>query len=164
MPYPEAGVDISDANAVEADVRSGKTFYSIAPPKKTGTLDLSEHQNAEATNVGATNDTAKTGYYTAVVAAGTIISASITLTKRSMVVVVSIVLIPSGSKSTSIQRTLNVDKETTISPVNFGATNLYAHVQYGTEVLDAGTYTYKVIAGVNLNVYGSAIKIVAVTV
>ncbi len=35
---PPVGIDISDADAVEADVREPKTFYSIAPPKKTGTM------------------------------------------------------------------------------------------------------------------------------
>jgi len=35
---PSAGIDISDADAVEADVKAPKTFYSIAPPKKTGSM------------------------------------------------------------------------------------------------------------------------------
>jgi len=36
-----AGPDISDADAVLTDVKSGKTFYSIEEPKKTGTRFVS---------------------------------------------------------------------------------------------------------------------------
>lgn len=32
------GVDVGDADAAVADVKDPKTFYSVAPPKKTGTM------------------------------------------------------------------------------------------------------------------------------
>lgn len=39
MPvYPTRGVNISDADAAVGEVAAPKTFYSIAPPKKTGTM------------------------------------------------------------------------------------------------------------------------------
>lgn len=38
MGFIKLGVDISDANAAVSDVISPKTFYSLTPPKKTGTV------------------------------------------------------------------------------------------------------------------------------
>jgi hypothetical protein len=38
MGFHSLGVDISDSNALAAQVLAGRTFYSVAPPKKTGTL------------------------------------------------------------------------------------------------------------------------------
>lgn len=35
---PKKGTDVSDADAGVGDVRTGKTFYSVAPPRKTGTI------------------------------------------------------------------------------------------------------------------------------
>jgi hypothetical protein len=37
---PKGGVDVSDANALVGEVLAGATFYSVAAPKKTGTLAL----------------------------------------------------------------------------------------------------------------------------
>jgi hypothetical protein len=34
------GVDISDADAIVTDVKIAKTFYSVAAPRKTGTMDF----------------------------------------------------------------------------------------------------------------------------
>ena len=36
--YPAPGVNVSDAEALVTDVIDPKTFYSVAPPKKTGTM------------------------------------------------------------------------------------------------------------------------------
>lgn len=36
--WGQGGVDVSDANAVVGGVMAGETFYSVLPPKKTGTL------------------------------------------------------------------------------------------------------------------------------
>lgn len=36
--YPAPGVDVSDADAAVGEVKSPKTFYSVAAPRKTGTL------------------------------------------------------------------------------------------------------------------------------
>lgn len=33
-----AGVDVSDADALETDVKAGKTFYSVEAPRKEGTM------------------------------------------------------------------------------------------------------------------------------
>lgn len=40
MSYPPQGlgVNVSDADAAVGDVKSGKTFYAVASPKKTGTM------------------------------------------------------------------------------------------------------------------------------
>lgn len=40
MSYPPqgTGVNIADADAIEGDVKSPKTFYAGSPPKKTGTM------------------------------------------------------------------------------------------------------------------------------
>lgn len=35
---PDLGIDVSDADALVGDVKDPKTFYSVAPPKKTGTM------------------------------------------------------------------------------------------------------------------------------
>ena len=51
------GTDVSDANAAVGDVKTTKTFYSVAPPKKTGTLDQSD-----ATAVAGDINSGKTAY------------------------------------------------------------------------------------------------------
>lgn len=38
LDVSKAGIDVSDADALVTDVKAGKTFYSVAAPKKTGTL------------------------------------------------------------------------------------------------------------------------------
>lgn len=38
LDVSKAGIDISDADAAVGDVKSPKTFYSVAPPRKTGTM------------------------------------------------------------------------------------------------------------------------------
>jgi hypothetical protein len=61
---PPVGIDISDADAVEADVKVPKTFYSIEPPKKTGTMptvtldpDLNDYpEGYHAGNPGGLSD------------------------------------------------------------------------------------------------------------
>lgn len=50
-----AGTDVADADAAVGDVKDPKTFYAVAPPKKTGTM-------ATVTIVAA-NDNYPTGYH-----------------------------------------------------------------------------------------------------
>jgi len=80
---------IADADAAVGDVRNGKTFYAGAKPKKTGTADLSEHQNSEATDVGVSTEAGYTAYYDTVADGATVLSASITTTERCCIVVVA---------------------------------------------------------------------------
>lgn len=49
------GIDISDADAAVGDVKSPKTFYSVATPKKTGTMPT--------VAIVAANDTYSAGYH-----------------------------------------------------------------------------------------------------
>lgn len=44
-PQGGAGLDISDADAAVTDVKTAKTFYSVAPPKKTGTYTAAPAQD-----------------------------------------------------------------------------------------------------------------------
>lgn len=48
------GTDISDADAAVGDVKSGKTFYAGAEPKKTGTLTLFAQSLSEASWTSST--------------------------------------------------------------------------------------------------------------
>jgi hypothetical protein len=126
---------------------------------------LSEHADAEATTVGATTATA-TAYYSTVSPGETILSASITLTKKSMVVVIALNINRYSSKVADIKRSGVVKtKETTISAANFTISAAYAHLQYATEILDPGTYTYDLVLTYtsSIAIYGACIKIVAVT-
>jgi hypothetical protein len=169
MPYPEAGVDISDADAVEEDVRQGKTFYSIKPPKKTGTLVLSEHVDSEATDLGGTASASTYYCYSdSVNNGGTILSASVTLTRKCMVVVVAFVCVHGISyKCTDIKRgAVTVTKETVATGAPFAYSSGYGYLQYASEVLDAGAYTYSLVNTYGATIYaaGAVIKIVAVTV
>jgi hypothetical protein len=127
---------------------------------------LSEYANAGNTVSGTTQTTGTPVYYTGVPAGGNVVSATITLSKKCMVVVTSLVVIDSSSKVTDIQRGgVNKTKGTLISNANFGPASFYGHLQYATEVLDAGTYTYNLVNTSSSTRYigGAAIKIVAVT-
>jgi hypothetical protein len=128
--------------------------------------ELKEHADGEATVVGASS-ASQTTYYDAVANGGTIVSAQITLSKRCMVVVVSLCVLLYSAKATDIQRDgVNKTKETILSPSNFAIGGKYGHLQYATEVLDAGTYTYSLVntSGTTQYVFGAAMKIVAVEV
>lgn len=52
-----AGVDVGDADAAVGDVKSPKTFYSVAAPRKTGTM--------ATRTLSPNNDTVLAGYYAA---------------------------------------------------------------------------------------------------
>lgn len=126
---------------------------------------LAEHANAENSDVGAsfTNQ----GTYSDVFANGaTLVTQSITITKQCCIVVVTLNINNGSTQKTQIQR-VGVDKtkETTVSAIKFAVEAQYGHLQYATEILAAGTYTYNLVntSGGNLNVYGSAMKIVAVS-
>lgn len=56
-PKVDAGVDVSDADAAVGDVKESKTFYSVAEPRKTGTLPTK--------TLSAANETVEAGYYAA---------------------------------------------------------------------------------------------------
>lgn len=141
--------------------RRAKTGFQ-AP---SGVVVLAEHQNAENTRVDATGP-AGDYYYTAHANGATIVSQSITTTKRCCIVVVTVVVHVNSAQKTQIQRG-GVDKttETTISAVNQGVNTGYIHLQYASEVLDAGIYTYSLINtfGAAMNCVGGVIKIVAVS-
>jgi hypothetical protein len=127
--------------------------------------ELAEHADSEATRSVASATTGNT-YYSLVSAGSTVVSASITITKRSLIVVVSLAAIEQYSnKKTDIQRGgVNKTKETTVSPLHFAVISTYGHLQYATEILNPGTYTYNlVVTSGPINCYGAAIKIVAVT-
>jgi hypothetical protein len=126
---------------------------------------LSEHANAGNTVRGATAASGADVYYSNIVPNGNIVSATITLSKKCMVVVTSLVIINSSSKATDIQRGgVNITEGTTISSSGFAIYGYYGHLQYATEVLDPGTYTYNLVntSGASRTIYGAAIKIVAV--
>lgn len=56
MPvYPKLGTDISDADALVGDVKDPKTFYSVAEPRKTGTMPT--------VAIVAANDNYPAGYH-----------------------------------------------------------------------------------------------------
>jgi hypothetical protein len=57
--HEEGGTDISDADALVSEVKSGKTFYATAEPIKTGTLALNnpsvyDEDDAFSAQVGTT--------------------------------------------------------------------------------------------------------------
>jgi hypothetical protein len=141
--------------------------FPVRLPSYVAAGVLSEHADSENTMVGGTSSsTTHNLIYNTISSGGTVVSASITLTKKCLVVVVSLVVMVVNYQRTDIVRGGVIKtKETIISPANF-VTNYptYAHLQYATEVLDPGTYTYSVVntAGVTLSFYGAAIKIVAV--
>jgi hypothetical protein len=128
--------------------------------------DLVEHADSEATIIGTTVKS-DTPYYSSVSAGSNYVSASITITKRSLIVVSSFVILLTSNKRSDIKRDgVSKTKETIVSPENFAVEGGYCHLQYATEILDPGTYTYNVVntATGPLNCYGAAIKIVAVTI
>ena len=124
-----------------------------------------EHANSEATDVGATAAGVLAPRYDSVNNGANCVTANITTTKRCCIVVVTLIVWWEVAQGTQIQRG-GVDRtvETTISAANFAFTGPMGHLQYSTEVLDAGTYTYALVntSGVAKSVYGCAMKIVAV--
>jgi len=134
------------------------------PIRRLG-ADPAEHQNAENTDVGAST-VASTAYYDTFANGATILSQTITTTKRCCIIVVTTCLMAYSIKKTDIRRGgVNKTVETTISANNFAATGLRGHLQYATEVLDAGIYQYDLVntSGAAINIYGSTMKIVAVS-
>lgn len=153
-------------NAAVTDVRSGKTFYNTNPnTKNTGTADLAEHQNAETDTALTASNVGATAYWTQFANGATTLSCSITTTKRCCIVVVAAFPNDNNVKKTDIERGGVVKTvETTLSAVNFAANTLYGHLQYATEILDAGTYQYDIVntSGGSLKIFGAMLKIVAV--
>lgn len=157
-------LSIADSAAV-ADVRSAKTFHNEPYTQRTGTADLVEHQNAENLALGVTSG-GGTMYRLTIANGANIISQSITTTKRCCIVVVTAFGCEVNTQKTQIQRGgVDKTKETTISAVLFIEDVGYGHLQYATEVLDAGTYTYNLVntSGGSLDwILGPSMKIVAV--
>ena len=128
-------------------------------------FDPVEHQNAENTLIN-TSTASTTLYYNTLAIGATLVSQSITITKRCCIVVVTICAHGANTAKTQIQRGgVNKTTETTISPVNWGFVGGYGHLQYASEVLDAGTYTYALVnsSGATLSIAVVAMKAVAVT-
>lgn len=137
-------------------------YLSLTPKKAT----LAEHQNAENTEIGASTAGSQTAQYDQPINGATQLSQAITTTKRCCIVVVAVSGQDANSQKTQIRRG-GVDKtlETTITAVNWFMVGGYAHLQYATEVLNAGTYTYDLVntSGGVIQIYGSVMKIVAVS-
>lgn len=125
-----------------------------------------EHANAETSDMGATHAAALNPHFDVIANGATALTANITTTKRCCIVVVSVVSLMVAGVSSQIQRG-GVDRtvETTISPMDFVSAGQRAYIQYSTEVLDPGTYTYNLVntSGGNLEFYGCIMKIVAVS-
>lgn len=142
---------------------------SPTPPDDDEAL-LEEHADSEVMNIGDIPEVlARPGLNRNDVSnLETISSASITLTRRCLVVVVTLFVTDDRAKRTDIMRDNVIKtKETIISPHRFvGFFRAHTgHLQYATEVLPAGTYTYTLTStfpGVFI-CYGSMIKIVAIT-
>ena len=124
--------------------------------------DLKEHADAENITVD-TESASLTCKRKKVVHQGTIISQSVTTTKKCLIVIVTHFISTTASKLTDIQRdSVNKTKETTVGKATI--TDCFVQLQYATEVLDAGSYTYKLVntSGKDMHSYGECIKIVAV--
>ena len=126
-----------------------------------------QHAEANNTDVGANAAAALAPRYVLVADDAAIVSQAITITKKCCVVVVTTTTCWNNFQSSEIRR-LAIDRtlETTISSTNFAFTGPRGHLQYATEVLDPGTYTYALTnsSGGNLEFYGATIKIVAVSI
>lgn len=145
---------------------SGAKPIRFLRPKGGGVCTPAEHANTEDTFV-ATNYFSDARPYGDIFANGaTVQSKSITTTKTCCIVVVVTFITYFDTQVTQIQRG-GVDKtvETTVSAPNFAIDSDYGHLQYATEVLGTGTYQYdlKNTSGGNIAVYGSTMKIVAVS-
>lgn len=125
---------------------------------------LAEHQNAETVSKGTATIGTAYPYYDTIANLANIISASITTTKKCLIVVVTTLFTRHTYTPTlQIERDgINKTKETTASGAD--ANNYRQIMQYATEVLDAGAYTYALVNrdGGSVNSYGASIKIVAV--
>ena len=140
---------------------------SRIPNYSSGGGNPTEHANSEATLQG-TADTTWYDSHNTIASGANIVSASITITKKSCIVVVATVSIgnwSAGDPRTQIRRGgVDKTKETTISGAD--TYNNRVGVQYATEVLDAGTYQYDLVNSYQyaVGVYCATIKIVAVAV
>jgi hypothetical protein len=96
----------------------------------------------------------------------TIVSASITITKKCCIVVVTTLGVVSMYGQVTQIRRGGVDKTKEITISNEDNNMHMVHLQYATEVLDAGTYQYALVNthGSNLSVNYATMKIVAVAV
>ena len=128
--------------------------------------ELAEHVEEEAFDIGST--TSSVNAYSDYVSSGdTIVSKSVTVTERSMIVIVAGLITNYDQKPSNIKRgTKILTKETAVSPINFAIENTYLYLQYATEVVEPGTYTYSLVqaAGTSIWISGAFIKIVAITV
>ena len=166
MPIRSEGTTpVLTGDAAVTDVRLAKTFYNTDPTVKlTGIADLVEHQNAENVVIGASTQVNQTLYYNAYLLGNTVLSQSITTTRRCTIVVVTDAILSAATQFTQIQRG-GVDKtvETTISATQYSSLNQRSHLQYATEVLDAGVYQYDLVISSDAPwIYGAVMKIVAV--
>ena len=125
-----------------------------------------EHQNAENTDCGATARAGQTTQYDDVAVGAILVSQSITTTKRCCIVVFAMEQHESTVAAHTRIKRGGVDKtlEVTVSAIKFGASGGYCHLLYATEVLNAGTYQYDLVADSSQWYFGSCIKIVAVSV
>lgn len=125
-----------------------------------------EHANAENTGVGASTLAETIPYYDSWANGTTILSQTITTTKYCCIIVTITIISDYSGKVTDIQRGgVNKTVETTVSAGHFALYKRFGHLQYATEVLDAGTYTYDLVntRGGNTLIFGSTMKIVAIS-
>ena len=124
-----------------------------------------EYANSEATDVGVTHGAVVVPHYDTVNDDAVTLTGNITTTRRCLIIVVTCLQTYEAAQVSQIQRG-GVDRtvETTISNADFGFAGCRVHLQYASEILDAGTYTYTLVntSGGVLGFYGSAMKIVAV--
>lgn len=125
---------------------------------------LEEHADAETVFKGVSSADTYYPYRDVVSAGATIASASITLTKKCLVVVVACVFFRAGgSNLTQIRRGgVNVTKETVDSGGD--SNGFHMSLQYASEVLDVGSYTYSLVSSAAgyYSVHGAALKVIAV--
>lgn len=129
-------------NAAVGDVRAAKTFHNEPYTQRTGTAGLSEHQNAENTVVGSAAGSV-TSYEIWGANGATVGSVTVIVAQRCLITVIAATIVYINSKISEIKRGgVTKTTKTTISAANFALLGAYGHLQYATEVLDAGTYQY----------------------
>jgi hypothetical protein len=134
-------------------------------PSYIAAAALTIHAEGEASEVGSTSGSS-TVYYNSVPPGNSFTSITITITKRCLVVVVGVAVVNTSLKIVQIRRGgVNKTIKDAVSPANFAVAGAYAHILYAAEILDPGTYLYYLYnsSGTSaINVFGAALKIVAV--
>jgi hypothetical protein len=129
-------------------------------------VDPAEHKDAEKYTAETSLDPNTAPRFSSYANTATIMSQSIATSKRCCIVVVTTCVLIAGTQKTQIQRGgVDKTKETDVTSGTMAFTGGYGHLQYASEVLDAGTYVYALVnsSGASLKVYGETMKLVAVS-